>query len=287
MHIAKTYKAAAFCAGILAATLLTSCGGGSAEPAADASLPSGVFIDSAVAGLTYVSGTTTGTTDSTGRFEYQTGETVTFSIGGVTLGTVNPKGVITPVDLVPGATDETNATVTNIARFLQTIDDDGDPSNGITISAAAAAAAAGSNVNFSQTTAAFEGDGDVTAAVTAITTATAAGVRPLVTEAAAKAHLQANLIARLAGTYAGTYTGDSSGTFNVTVNSAGNVSGVGVENGLSFAITGTVASNGTGSFSGNAGAATFSASINPDTGAITGTWQWVGVPGGGTLSGQK
>jgi hypothetical protein len=282
MKIAGTFKKAAAGAGVIAAFMLTSCGGGSDSP----TLASGTFIDSPVAGLAYLSGSTSGTTDAAGNFQYEVGSTVTFRVGGVTLGTVTPKAVITPVDLVTGATDETNATVTNIAKFLQTIDDDNNTANGITISSAAATAAQNLTLNFAQSTVAFEGDASVTTAINTITTATASGLRPLISTADAQNHLKANLIDRLTGTYTGTYTGASSGTFAVTVNAAGSVTGSGVEGGLTFPITGTVASNGTGAL-GSAGLATFSANINPDSGTITGTWQWIDGSGGGTLSGAK
>jgi hypothetical protein len=51
--------------------------------------------------------------------------------------------------LVSGATDATDPVVTNIVRLLLTLDDDGDPSNGISISAATAAATVGQTVDFS------------------------------------------------------------------------------------------------------------------------------------------
>ena len=124
------------------ACFLISCGGGGGNVPADngggedgGGTSAGVFLDSPVEGLTYQSGANpSGTTDANGTFMYTPGETLTFSVGGVVLGTL-PDGapVITPFDF--GAAAE------NIARFLQTLDEDGDPSNGIDITAAAAALA--------------------------------------------------------------------------------------------------------------------------------------------------
>jgi hypothetical protein len=74
-------------------------------------------------------------TDKSGTFNYKKGETVTFSLGGVVIGSVQGAQLITPVDLVPGATDENNETVTNISRLLQSLDLDGNPDNGISIPA--------------------------------------------------------------------------------------------------------------------------------------------------------
>ena len=123
----------------LVITLFGCGGGGGGSPAPPVTPPpvttTGVFLDSAVEGLTYQSGSNpSGTTDANGTFMYMPGEILTFSIGGVVLGTL-PDGapVITPFDF-GGAAE-------NIARFLQTLDADGDPSNGIDITAAAAALA--------------------------------------------------------------------------------------------------------------------------------------------------
>ena len=124
---------------LLLVVFLAACGGGGGSaPAAiipPPAMSAGVFLDSAVAGLTYQSGSNSpGTTDENGTFMYTPGETLTFSVGGVVIGTL-PDGalVVTPLDF--GAAAE------NIARFLQTLDEDGDPSNGIDITAAAAALA--------------------------------------------------------------------------------------------------------------------------------------------------
>ena len=66
----------------------------------------GYFVDSAVAGVDFVSGGQTGTTDSAGTFTYEEGKTLSLSVGGVNLGTTNPDENITPVDLVSGSTSE-------------------------------------------------------------------------------------------------------------------------------------------------------------------------------------
>jgi len=97
---------------------------------------SGIFVDSAVEGLMYKSGSVTGRTDGSGRFYYQEGNKVTFSIEGVVIGEAAVgKPLMTPIDLVPDNDSfVTHSTVTNICRFLQSLDDDGDPDNGIRIS---------------------------------------------------------------------------------------------------------------------------------------------------------
>jgi hypothetical protein len=62
---------------------------------------------------------------------------------------------VTPVSIVDGATDATDPVVKNIIRLLVTLDSDGDPSNGIDVTAAQAAAT-GTNISVDSTT--FESD---------------------------------------------------------------------------------------------------------------------------------
>ena len=114
---------------ILGSTLLLlyACGGGGGTPTAV-----GVFVDAPVEGLTYESGGITGTTDIEGKFRYVIGQTVSFSVSGVTLPAVQGASLLTPVDLV-GASSPDSPEAVYIARFLQSIDSDGNPDNGIRI----------------------------------------------------------------------------------------------------------------------------------------------------------
>jgi hypothetical protein len=93
----------------------------------------GAFLDSPVEGLGYWTETQSGVTDAEGRFMYMEGETVIFHVGDIVLGEAPAQPVMTPLDLVEGAMDETHPMATNIVRFLLTMDADMDPSNGITI----------------------------------------------------------------------------------------------------------------------------------------------------------
>lgn len=90
----------------------------------------GVFVDAPVEGLSYTSGAISGTTDATGRFLYTPGATVNFSVGSVTLPPVVGAALVTPVDLV-GASGAQDPAALAIARLLQSVDADGDASNGI------------------------------------------------------------------------------------------------------------------------------------------------------------
>ena len=92
------------------------------------------FFDAEVQGLTYVTQEgVTGVTGVNGAFFCIQGETVTFYLGTLELGTAVCGEVVTPVDLVENASGYTDATVVNIGQILTSLDTDGDLSNGIVI----------------------------------------------------------------------------------------------------------------------------------------------------------
>ena len=113
----------------------SSSSGGSSNSSGDSSptILTGQFLDSAVEGIDFLSGSQQGTTDNSGSFSYEDGKNVRFSIGSVIIGEGTGASSMTPVDLISGG-DLNHRAVINIARFLQTLDADGDPSNGINIS---------------------------------------------------------------------------------------------------------------------------------------------------------
>ncbi len=115
---------------------IASCdtGGGHGVLVTPENVQQGRFLDGPVEGLQYDSPSwTDGITEADGTYLYQAGETVTFFIGNVRLGTSWTKEIITPLDLVPGAENTTNPVVINISQFLQSLDLDGNPGNGILI----------------------------------------------------------------------------------------------------------------------------------------------------------
>ncbi len=114
------------------------------------------------------------------------------------LGKTFGKAVITPVDLVSGGSDS-NPTVVNIARFLQTIDNDANPSNGIQIPAELRTLAQGKSIDFSQSEVSFSNDGNVQVLVSELTAATTAGARALVSSNVAQAHLSSAILAQSGG----------------------------------------------------------------------------------------
>lgn len=109
----------------------------------------GVFLDGAVEGLSYSSGEKAGFTDPDGLFWYEDGKTVTFKLGDILIGEAPANQTMTPVDLVQGATSYSHPTVVNIIRFLQTLDEDSNPYNGIRLTENVRYSARGVSVDFS------------------------------------------------------------------------------------------------------------------------------------------
>lgn len=117
----------------IALTMLAGCFSGSGSSSGSDELSQGVFIDSAVSGLSFITDSQQGRTDNAGTFNYRPGESVSFAIGGIQLGSATGQGVITPLELVSDA-DAADAAVVNMARLLQSLDTDGNLRNGIQIS---------------------------------------------------------------------------------------------------------------------------------------------------------
>jgi hypothetical protein len=257
---------------------LSACGGGG-DSGSTGPLPrQGVFLDSAVSGLTYTCGDKTGTTDANGTFSFKDGERCSFKVGDIALGETTGSAVITPVSLVNGATSETNLQASNIARLLQTLDADGNPSNGITISDTTKSVLQNSALDFASANFASN-------AQTLVTLVDR--TKTLVSDVAAQAHLRSSILSQIAGTYRCTYGGSDSGSGTATLTT----------NGTLGIITGSGSSrdDGSGTFSGafnSSGQATFafgsvssgatftgkfgvdgSASGSWQNGTFTGTWQ--------------
>ncbi len=109
----------------------------------------GVFADSRVEGLDYITEGLHGLTSATGEFRYEEDALISFAVGGIGLGTVPGDSIITPFTLVPGGTLDSPGVI-NRSRLLLTLDADGDSSNGIQITATQRALAAGVSLDFSQ-----------------------------------------------------------------------------------------------------------------------------------------
>jgi hypothetical protein len=112
-----------------------NCGGGGGGAGGENGNPNnkqsssslGTFIDDPVSGIYYsTSSGLSGYTDAFGQFQFNPGDTVTFSALGVSLGSFSPTisgdgtASVTPLDLVPGA-DVSDPKVTAIAQILGTL----------------------------------------------------------------------------------------------------------------------------------------------------------------------
>ena len=272
-------------------------GGGSTDPGGSTLSDTGMFIDSPVQGLNYTGAGHTGITEAGGEYDYATDESrqsqtfpVTFSVGGIELGTGIPGRYTSPLDFegAEGAVSISDSnTVLNIARFLQTLDTDADPAvDGITIVEAQRLSAAGLSLNFDQPPAQFKNDLDVVAALEAL-------VGPG-TQLAPKnptiAHFNASMDAILAGGYSGTFEGDSAGAWEMTISNDGELQFYfTLSDGTALALTEGIF-NGDGSFvavgidpDGNG--AQFNGTISE--GVVEGTWAGLAELGNtnGTFSG--
>jgi hypothetical protein len=174
---------------ISASMVLVACGGGTSTPAPPQNPPpatlTGTFIDSPVANIGYrTDSIAPDATDSQGQFSYLAGESVTFSIGDIDLPPVAAEAVITPLDIID-TQDINDPSVVNIARLLQSLDADGDPTNGISIDDTAHLSATGMSLDFSSPT--FDAE------VTNLVANSGSVTNVLIDEAAALSHLKNSL----------------------------------------------------------------------------------------------
>jgi hypothetical protein len=230
--------------------------------------------------LKYVSGTITGVTDQNGTYHYEVGLTVKFYVGDILVGETTPKAILTPRDLVAGANID-NPIVLNISRFLLSLDNDNDPTNGIFIPQSVIDNAIGMTIDFTTV-----GAATLDNLIMQVT-----GKTSVVTDAEARDHLTTTMLNLLAGTYSGTYTGADAGTWTVTIDSLGNISGSGFSTTtqVPFEAIGFIGPNGDMSVSatGEAGGATYEGIIDIAAGITSGTWRFFDNSGGGTFSGHK
>jgi len=136
-----------------AGMLFTGCGS-SSTTSTDIS---GKLVDSALEGVEYHCGQVEANTTREGEFRCST-LPVTFSVGGVTLGTIETlpeDGVVTPYELAHVQRGEANPYVENVVVFLQSLDDDGKINDCITIKQEYAEALQERNIDFARSN---EGD---------------------------------------------------------------------------------------------------------------------------------
>ncbi|MDD2828220.1 MAG: hypothetical protein PHW18_01450 [Sulfuricurvum sp.] len=121
-------KFKSFCLLIGVGLLFTGCGGSSdagTTMSQNSTIGVGYYIDSAVGGINYVCGEQNGTTGIDGSFQFEKGKDCTFKIGEIVLRSISAKDLIDKGDIF-----EDNVSV---AQMLQTLDTDGNATNGIII----------------------------------------------------------------------------------------------------------------------------------------------------------
>jgi hypothetical protein len=134
--------------------ILIFAGCGAGETQEERVEPYSHLIDSQVQGVNYVCGNEIlGSTDQDGLFEYRRNCDINFTIGGVIIGSLWGSKVarenffITEL-LETSKEDSTNQKVILLARFLQTLDDDLNATNGIQIPSSTKLALRGATLDF-------------------------------------------------------------------------------------------------------------------------------------------
>lgn len=124
---------------LVGAAMLAACGSDEDEQP----ILTGRLLDAEVAGVSWRSSSgLSGVTNAGGEFNFRPGDTVSFQIGGITLGSASGAATLTPKDLL-AASSHTDPLVLKLVQLLTTLDQDGNAANGITISAATRSALAG------------------------------------------------------------------------------------------------------------------------------------------------
>lgn len=183
------------------------------------SIADGVFRDSNVSGLKYISASQAGVTDTTGAFKYVNGEGLTFSVGGINLGNAIGKAVISPLDLVPSGTASTD-NVLNIARFLMLLDNNAEPRDGIVISQAVQSQAQNwPQIDFSgNLESALNAPADPNTNTSILDDLANLGETHILPSATtAKDHLESTLLCTYSGAFGGSFGGSDSGTIGLYI----------------------------------------------------------------------
>ena len=125
--------------------LVSACGSDESGPAS--ALRTGVFLDSAVEGLSYETATMSGTTNAAGEFNFNAGEMITFSLGDLELPPVQAANTVTPLTIF-GASNVNDTRAANLSRLLQSLDSDSNVNNGIALPSAVQAIDADTSIDF-------------------------------------------------------------------------------------------------------------------------------------------
>ena len=204
----------------IAALTLAGCHGDEPHhPTTAPTIASGSFKDSTVSGLTFESGGQRGVTDADGSFSYEVDNFVTFSVGGVTLGSSIGAPIMTPVDLIPLASSD-SPQVKNIVRFLTMLDSTPPLSNGIQISSAVQSVASSWNqLDFTS----VDLEADLAGIMSDVVSADAR-TPVLLNTVEAKQHLESTLLCLNSGAFVGTFSGGDQGRIGFYVSSGSDLS---------------------------------------------------------------
>ncbi len=107
----------------IATVLLAGCGSTSSN---SPTVGTGYYVDSAIAGVEYSCGAESGVTNTDGKFTFEENQNCTFKVGNIILREVDASTLKDGITILEDNLDT--------ARFLQTLDRDGDASNGIEVS---------------------------------------------------------------------------------------------------------------------------------------------------------
>ena len=112
---------------IVASLLLAGCG--SSSSSTETSTGVAYYVDSAIKGIDYDCGAEQGVTGEDGKFTFEKNKNCSFKVGNVLLREVNASTLKDGITILEDDADT--------ARFLQTLDKDGNASNGIEVPASA------------------------------------------------------------------------------------------------------------------------------------------------------
>ena len=116
---------------LLSVTFFVGCSSDSDEPeisnasSAPAHKTGAFYITQPVANLHYTTATFDEYTNEDGQFKYREGETITFSVAGVDLGSAEARVFMTPLNLVPGSAEAEDSSAVNIVALLLSLDSGG------------------------------------------------------------------------------------------------------------------------------------------------------------------
>jgi hypothetical protein len=266
---------------------LVGCGGGGGgETTATSTTLTGTVVDAAVQGLNYscAPSALSGITGANGSYSYKAGDTCSFAIGSISIGSAPADGVVSPIDFVTNG-DSSNTTVLNIVRTLMMLDADGIPGNGITLAPVRVSDFVASAVTVDFSSLSF--DADMSNVASALSVA-------LPDSTVAQAHFEYSMRCAYSGAFVGSYSGDSTGRWGGVVDPVtGMMVGALYDNNLQTlqAITGSGAlalDQDRAFISGSSGGLGFTARLDTFyrvSGTWTGTVDAVNVAG--TLSGER